>query len=90
MKVVAYCTVLKTVELEVNDKFIQLEEALKTMNEKLPYEITIEEDNLVCKLKDDLIDEVFAQVEESFDCTILDTDIWTSDEKMALAANIEE
>lgn len=89
MKVVAYCTVLKTVELEVNDKFIQLEEALKTMNEKLPYEITIEEDNLVCKLEDDLIDEVFAQVEESFDCTVLDADIWTSDEKMVLA-NIEE
>ena len=81
MKVVACCTVLKTVELEVNDKFIQLEEALKTMNEKLPYEITIEEDNLVCKLEDDLIDEVFAQVEESFDCTVLDADIWTSDEK---------
>lgn len=85
MKVIAYCTVLKTVELEVNDKFIQLEEALKTMNEKLPYEITIEEDNFVCKLKDDLIDEVFAQVEESFDCTVLDADIWTSNGKMVLA-----
>ena len=88
MKVVAYCTVLKTVELEVNDKFIQLEEALKTMNEKLPYEISEEENNLVCKLEDDLIDEVVAQVEESFDCTVLNTDIWTSDEKMVLA-NIE-
>ena len=88
MKVVAYCTVLKTVELEVNDKFIQLEEALKTMNEKLPYEISEEENNLVCKLEDDLIDKVVAQVEESFGCTVLNTDIWTSDEKMVLA-NIE-
>ena len=88
MKVVAYCTVLKTVELEVNDKFIQLEEALKTMNEKLPYEISEEENNLVCKLEDNLIDEVVAQVEEFFDCTVLNTDIWTSDEKMVLA-NIE-
>lgn len=89
MKVVAYCTVLKTVELEVDDKFIQLEEALKTMNEKLPYEITIEEDNLVCKLEDELIGEVIAQVDESFDCTVLNADIWTSDGKMALANNEE-
>lgn len=87
MKVVAYCTVLKTVELKVDDKFIQLEEALKTMNEKLPYEITIEEDNLVCKLEDELIGEVIAQVDESFDCTVLNADIWTSDGKMALANN---
>lgn len=85
MKVIAYCTVLKTVELEVDDKFIELEEALRVMNEKLPYEITEEEDNLITNLENDLVDEVITQVEEHFDCTVLSTDIWTSNEKMQLA-----
>ena len=81
MKVVAYCTVLKTVELEVNDKFIQLEEALKTMNEKLPYEISEEEENFITELESDLTNHVIAKVDEDFDCTVLNVDIWTSDEK---------
>ena len=85
MKVIAYCTIIKTVELEVDEKFIELEEALKTINEKLPYEITKEEDDLVTKLENDLVDEVITQVEEHFDCTVLSTGIWTSNEKMQLA-----
>ena len=89
MKVVAYCTVLKTAELEVDDKFIQLEEALKTMNEKLPYEISKEEDDFITELQNDLISHVIAQVDEDFDCTVLNVDIWTSDGKMALANNEE-
>lgn len=89
MKVVAYCAVLKTVELEVDDRFIELEETLKTMNEKLPYEITKEEDELTNKLQNDLIDEVVAQVDEYFDCTVLTTDIWTSDGKLSLATTDE-
>ena len=84
MKVVAYCTVLKTVELEVNDKFIQLEEALKTMNEKLPYEISEEEENFITELESDLTNHVIAKVDEDFDCTVLNVDIWTSDEKTVL------
>ena len=84
MKVVACCTVLKTVELEVNDKFIQLEEALKTMNEKLPYEISEEEENFITELESDLTNHVIAQVDEDFDCTVLNVDIWTSDEKTVL------
>ena len=89
MKVVTDCTVLKTVELEVDDKFIQLEEALKTMNEKLPYEISKEEDDFITELQNDLIDHVITQVDEDFDCTVLNADIWTSDGKMALANNEE-
>ena len=89
MKVVAYCTVLKTVELEVNDKFIQLEEALKAANEKLPYEISKEEDDFITELQNDLTKHVIAQVDEDFDCTVLNVDIWTSDGKMALANNEE-
>lgn len=85
MKVVAYCTIIKTIELEVDDKFIELEETLKAINEKLPYEITEEEDNLITNLENDLVDEVITQVEEHFDCTVLSTDIWTSNEKMQLA-----
>jgi len=89
MKVIAYCTVIKTVEVEVDDKFIQLEEALRTINEKLPYEITREEDDFITELQNDLIDHVIAQVDEDFDCTVLDASIWTPDEKMALANNEE-
>lgn len=85
MKVIAYCTVIKTVELEVDDKFTELEEVLKAINEKLPYEITKKEDNLTTELENDLVDEVITQVENHFDCTVLSTDIWTSNEKMQLA-----
>lgn len=89
MRVIAYCTVIKTVELEVDDKFTELEEALKAINEKLPYEITKEEDDFITELQNDLTDHVIAQVDEDFDCTVLNADIWTSDGKMALA-NDEE
>ena len=89
MKVIAYCTVLKTVELEVDDKFIQLEEALKIANEKLPYEISKEEDDFITELQNDLINHVITQVDEDFDCTVLNVDIWTSDGKIALANNEE-
>lgn len=89
MKIIAYCTVLKTIELEVDDKFVQLEEALKAVNEKPLYEISKEEDDFITELQNDLTDHVIAQVDEDFDCTVLNADIWTSDGKMALA-NDEE
>lgn len=73
----------------MDDKFIQLEEALKAVNEEPLYKISKEEDDFITELQNDLIDHVIAQVDEDFDCTVLNADIWTSDEKMVLANNEE-
>lgn len=85
MKVIAYCTMQKTIELEVDDKFARLEKVLKVINKKLPYEINKEENEFPDKLENDLIDEIITQVNKSFHCTVLAADVWTSDGKMVLA-----
>lgn len=90
MKVVAYYTSIRRMELGVDDKFIQLEETLRSINSKKPYQNSKEDYELAHKMYNEILNTVTSRIEELLYDKPFDLCIFNADETMLLAEAIEE
>lgn len=90
MRVIAYYTSIRRMELKVDDKFIQLEETLRSINGKKPYQIPKEDYELAHKMYNEILNTVASRIEEVLDDKPFDLCVFNADETMLLAEAIEE
>lgn len=90
MKVITYYTSIRRVELKVDDKFIQLEETLRSINSKKPYQNSKEDYELAHKMYNEILNTVASRIEEVFEEKPFDLCVFNADETMLLAEAIKE
>lgn len=87
---VYYTTVVRAANLQVDNKFLRLEEVSKALNEKELYEITKEEATFEEDLQAQLIESVASQIETILGHNPLDICIFNKNETALLAEAIKE
>lgn len=90
MKVIAYYTSIRRVELKVDDKFIQLEETLRSINSKKPYQNSKEDYELAHKMYNEILNTAASRIEEVFEDKPFDLCVFNADETILLAEAIKE
>lgn len=82
---VYYTTVVRVAKLQVDNKFLKLEEVSKALNEKELYEITKEEATFEKDLQAQLIENVASQIETTLGHNPYDICIFNKNETALLA-----